>query len=494
VSDAPQRYRFAPSPTGYLHLGSARTALFNWLAARHSGGELLLRIEDTDAERSQAELVEQILRTLEWLGLDFDGEPLYQSTRRERYLAAADALHDAGLAYWCDLTAEDIRRRSEERGGKPGYDGYSRDRGLGPGEGRALRFRVPDDGSTVIDDLVRGEVSFENADLEDFVIVRSTGDPMFLLANSVDDADTAVTHVVRGEDLLSASPKTALLRTALAGCGAIDAGLADEPLTYAHLPLIVNEKRQKLSKRRDDVALEDYRDRGIVAEAMRNYLATLGWGTSDEVEIRPIEEIIALFRLEDVKPGGAFFDVKKLEAFNGEHLRMLTPEAFAEAARPWVTGPVGSVPGPPWRPEDFDDAVYAGIAPEVQTRVRTLADVPGMIDFLFFPEDDWAERISDDDTSWRKDVAKDPATSAAVLDATIAGLEALPAGSWAAEAINAVVVAWAEANDVKMRKAQAPVRVAVTGRSVGPPLWESIELLGPERTLTRLRVARAQLP
>lgn len=504
VTEPPPRFRFAPSPTGYLHLGSARTALFNWLAARHTGGDLLLRIEDTDTERSQTELVDQILRTLEWLGLDWDGEPLHQSGRRARYLEAAGALFRAGSAYYCDLTPDDIKRRAEERGGKPGYDGYSRDRGLGPGEGRVLRFRTPDEGTTVIDDLIRGQVRFENADLEDFVIVRSSGDPMFLLANSVDDADTGVTHVVRGEDLLSATPKTALLRHALAGCGAIDAEVGARPLTYAHLPLIVNEKRQKLSKRRDDVALEDYRDRGFLPAAMANYLATLGWGPPDGVEIRPLGEIVELFRLEDVNQSPAFFDVKKLEAFNAEYLRALPVEEFVDAAEPWLTGqapnpaskngvdaegkPVfaAAPPGPPWAPEDYDPDVFAALAPLVQTRVRTLAEVPGFVDFLFSEPDT-------DDRSWDRDVAKDPVLSTAVLDNAIAGFEALPADGWTAQAVNDVVIGWATEHDVKFKKAQAPVRVAVTGRSVGPPLWESIEQLGPPRTLARLRAARARL-
>ncbi|MFN0092467.1 MAG: glutamate--tRNA ligase, partial [Acidimicrobiales bacterium] len=259
------RVRFAPSPTGYLHVGSARTALSNWIYARSVGGAFVLRIEDTDADRSRPELIDQILRTLEWLGLDWDEGPIRQSGRVERYDHAVDTLLRAGWAF---------------------HD-----------EG-AVRFRTPDEGVTGWDDVIRGRVEFDNVNLEDFVIRRSNGAATFLLANAVDDLDMGITHAIRGEDLVNTTPKVLLLMHALE---------AAAPPVYAHLPLLVNERRQKLSKRRDDVAVEDYRDRGYLPEAMANYLATLGWGAPDGVEVRPMAEIVSLFRLEDMNKASAFF-------------------------------------------------------------------------------------------------------------------------------------------------------------------------------------------
>jgi glutamyl-tRNA synthetase len=315
------RVRFAPSPTGYLHVGGARAALFNWLMARQSGGTFVLRIEDTDHERSRPELIEAILGPLRWLGLDWDEGPYYQSQRGELYDNAIASLLASGSAYFCDCTREAIDARNADAG-RSGYDGFCRDRSVADGPGVVVRFLVPD-GTTVVDDIVRGRVEFANADLEDFVVRRSDGSPVFLVANAVDDAEMAITHAVRGEDLLNTTPKIILLWQAL--------GYEAAPPVYAHLPLLVNEARKKLSKRRDDVALGDYIERGYLSEAMRNYLATLGWGPKDGVEIRPIGEIIEQFRLDDVNKAPAFFDTKKLLHFNGEYLRALAAEDFVPA-------------------------------------------------------------------------------------------------------------------------------------------------------------------
>ncbi|HEY4378191.1 MAG TPA: glutamate--tRNA ligase, partial [Acidimicrobiales bacterium] len=305
---ATPRVRFAPSPTGYLHVGSGHSALANWLVAQHTGGEFLLRIEDTDVERNRPELIDNVLEMLEWLGLQWDGEPVYQSQRGDLYRDAAEKLVAGGHAYYCDCTSEQIQARAKERGGKPGYDAHCRDRALGPGPGRALRFRVPEGGATGWTDLVRGPVAFEHANLEDFVVLRSNGAPMFLLANAVDDADMGITHVIRGEDHVNNTPKYLLLQHAL--------GLTP-PDEFAHLPLLVNEQRKKLSKRRDDVSMADYRDRGYLPQAMVNYLSLLGWGAPDGQEIfESAAEIAALYRLEDVNPSPAFFDLKKLSFVN----------------------------------------------------------------------------------------------------------------------------------------------------------------------------------
>lgn len=470
VTPARVRVRFAPAPTGYLHIGGARTALFNWLFARQQGGELKLRIEDTDVERSRRELIEVIYRALEWLGIDWDGEPVHQSDRGELYREAAEKLLASGDAYWCSCTPDEVRARAEARGGKPGYDGYCRDRGLGPGPGHVVRFRTPDEGTTAFDDVIRGHISFENADLEDFVIVRSNGVPMFHVANAVDDADMGITHVIRGEDLINVTPKVLLLRRAL--------GITEVPV-FAHLPLIVNERRQKLSKRRDDVSVGDYIERGYLPEAMGNYLATLGWGPPDGIEIRPMVEIIELFDLASVNKASAFFDLKKLDHFNGEYIRALPVTEFVNRSTHWVTGARAT-----WPAERFDAGVFERLAPEVQTRVTRLDQVPSYIEFAFVDE----PRIEEE--SWRKAMAKDPHAAAAMLDAVIAAYAELP---WESDALLGAIAEEGARLGLPKKQWQAPVRVALTGRTVGLPLGAILEVLGRDETLRRLRAARDQL-
>ena len=464
----PVRTRFAPAPTGYLHIGGARTALFNWLFARQQGGELVLRIEDTDAERSKREMIQVIYRALEWLGIDWDGEPVHQSDRLERYHAAAEQLLASGAAYRCDCTPEAVKARNEAAGGKPGYDGHCRHRDVAPGEGVVVRFRTPDEGTTGFDDVIRGPISFDNAELEDFVVVRSNGVPMFLVANAVDDPEMGITHVVRGEDLINTTPKVLLLRQAL--------GL-DATQTYAHLPLIVNEQRKKLSKRRDDVSVGDYIDRGFLPEAMANYLALLGWGPPDGVEIRPMPEIIELFRLEDVTKASAFFDMKKLEHVNSEYVRALPTPEFVNRCTHWLFDAA------PWPAERFSAEVFEAMAPLVQERVRTLSEVPEHVDFLFLAEPPV------DPVAWEKVMVAGAESAEIMLDAVMAAF-ADPDQPWEAEALVARVGELGEARDVARKRRQAAVRVAVTGRTVGPPLGESLVLLGREEVLRRLAAAR----
>jgi glutamyl-tRNA synthetase len=467
------RLRFAPSPTGYLHVGSARAALFNWLVARRTGGEMLLRIEDTDVERNRPELTDNILEVLQWLGLGWDGEPVHQSTRLKLYRDAAEQLLAAGQAYWCDCTPEQIQARATARGGPPGYDGFCRTRGVERGPGTALRFRTPDDGVTVFDDLVRGTVEFRNETLEDFVLLRSNGTPTFLLANLVDDADMEITHVVRGDEHVNGTPKYLLIGEAL--------GLDHRP-AFAHLPVLVNEKRQKLSKRRDSVSVADFRAQGYLPEAMVNYLALLGWGPKDGVEIRPLDEIIELFRLEDVGQSPAFFDVRKLQHFNGEYIRALDPAELVERARPFFAH------------GDATIAVLTPIAELVRDRVRLLTEVEPMVDFL---RDD---QVAIDEEAWSKGVVKLGDRAVAMLDAAIARLCDLDPAAWRRDDIEEALKAAAidagflnAEGHPQMSKAQAPVRVATTGRTVGPPLYESLQVLGRGRTVERLRSARARL-
>lgn len=461
------RVRFAPAPTGSLHVGSVSTALFNWLYARRHGGTLVLRFEDTDPATSKPELIDSVLRTLDWLGLDFDEGPYRQSERMEHYANAVSALLAEAKAYRCDCTRDQVDARRSAAGRKtPGYDGHCRGRDVREGPTTAVRFRTPDDGVTAFDDVVRGHVEFANVNLEDFVIRRADGSPTFLVANAVDDAEMGITHAIRGEDLLNTAPKVWLLWDAL--------GYETRPV-YAHLPLLVDESRKKLSKRKHSVAVEEYRERGYLPEALANYLALMGWGPPDGVEIRPMSEVIELFALEDVTKAGAFFDLKKLDHFNGEYIRMLPAEEFVARAAPFFDGLE-------WVPADFPDARFARLAPLVQERCVTLAGAPDLVDFVYRAEPEIEA------SSW--DQAMQP-PAAEVLDAAAAAFEELPA--WEAAVLHESLAAVGERFGLKLGKAQAPVRVAVTGRAVGPPLFESLEVLGRDETLTRLRVARGRL-
>ncbi|WP_430496902.1 glutamate--tRNA ligase [Micromonospora trifolii] len=465
------RVRFAPSPTGMFHVGGARSALQNWIYAKQQGGVFVLRIEDTDAARNKPEWTEGILSALDWIGISrgsYEG-PYFQSANAGEHRAAAARLYESGRAYYCDCTREDVQARTGSQ--YQGYDGYHRDRGLGPGPGNALRFRTPDEGTTVVVDLIRGEPTFENKLIEDFVIARGDGSPVFLLANVVDDMTMGITHVIRAEEHLPNTPKQQLLWEAL----------GVKPPIWAHVPVVVNEKRQKLSKRRDKVALEAYRDEGYLAGAMRNYLMLLGWAPSGDREIVPWSVIEDEFRLDEVNLSSAFFDEKKLRAFNGEYIRALPVAEFIDACQPWLTG-TGTIAPPPWQPEEFDADAFAAVAPLAQTRIAVLSEIVPNVDFLFL-----ASPLIDE-AAWTKTM-KDG--SAELLDDAVAAFEALE--SWDTESLKSTLEAVGAERGLKLGKTQAPVRVAVTGRTVGLPLFESLEVLGRERTLTRIRAARLRL-
>ncbi|MGB7050314.1 MAG: glutamate--tRNA ligase family protein [Acidimicrobiales bacterium] len=494
---SPARVRFAPSPTGYFHVGSARTALFNWVVARQTGGTFILRIEDTDADRSREEWVDGILSALHWLGMDADEGPIRQSSLAERYRQAEDALWEGGYLYACDCTHEEIEARNKAAGRlTPGYDGFCRERKLPRGEGRALRFRSPDEGVTTVADVVRGDVVFPNDAIDDFVVVKGNGAPLFVLANVVDDIDMAISHVIRGEDLLPTTPKGILLWQALAAVGwearRTDGAMAGDaagdggsgqgavrpvpPLpVFAHLPMLVNEQRKKLSKRRDPVAVEDYRDQGYLADAFVNYLGLLGWGPPDGEEIFDRDKMLHWFTLEDVNHAPAFFDVVKLTHMNGEYIRAMPVDDFIEAARPWLTGGAA-----PWPDDRFDEATFRAIAPLVQERVATLGEVPAMVDFLFL------EAPAVDEPSFEKAVVEDE-SGPVILARAAASYRALD--TWERDALYQATAAVGDSVGRKLGKAQAPIRVAVTGRRVGPPLFESLALLGREPTLARIEAA-----
>ena len=465
----PPRYRFAPSPTGFFHVGGARTALYNWALTLREGGTFVLRIEDTDESRNEPQWTQGIIDALAWLGINndhpqFEG-PYFQSANAQAHIDAAMKLYAEGKAYFCDLTGEQVQERAKASG-KPGYDGYSRDRGLEPGPGRVLRFRVPA-GETVVHDLVRGEVKFDNATIEDFVLLRGNGTPMFLLANVVDDQIMNITHVVRAEEHLPNTPKQQMIWNAL--------NVA--PPTWAHVPVLVNEQRKKLSKRRDKVAVEQYREEGILPDAMVNYLMTLGWAPAGDTEIVPWQHIVDTFRLEDVNHSPAFFDIQKLQAFNGEYIRKMPLEVFISECEPFLTGETM-----PWPAGNFKQDIFRGMAELVQTRVTALTEVPAMVDFFFLDEP------AIDEASWAK-ATKDEWASAVLSETTAAYATA----EWNHDSLKAVIEQVGEKHGLKLGKVQAPIRVAITGRTVGPPLFESLELLGRDTTLARLAAASQRL-
>ena len=446
-------------------MGGARTALYNWLLALKNNGTFVLRIEDTDESRNQPQWTQGIIDALAWIGIDsndphFEG-PYFQSTNAEAHVAAAHKLFAAGHAYYCDLTTEQIQERAKAAG-LNGYDGYSRDRGLAAGPGHVLRFKVPA-GKTIVHDTVRGEVEFDNSTIEDFVLLRGNGTPVFLIANVVDDMTMNITHVVRAEEHLPNTPKQQMLWDAL--------GVT--PPVWAHVPVLVNEQRKKLSKRRDKVAVEQYREEGILPEAMVNYLMTLGWAPIGDTEIVPWEQIVQEFSLESVNHSPAFFDIKKLQAFNGEYIRKMPLADFVDAANNILTSAAATWPAERYKPE-----VFAAMAPLVQTRVAVMAEVVDMVDFLFMAEP--PIDVAAFTKAFSADFAIPTLTQIATAFETI---------EWNAESIKQAVEAVGTEHEVKLGKLQGPLRIAITGRTVGPPLFEPIELLGRDESLRRIRAA-----
>lgn len=466
TSDRRVRVRIAPSPTGYVHVGTARTALYNWAFARRQGGDFILRIEDTDPERSREEWVGGIVSGLRWIGAQWDEGPYRQSERSQLYRAALDGLWEAGALYACDCTREMVLERT--RGNPiPGYDGYCRTRGLERAPGRASRFAVPEEGVTVVHDLVRGDVQFANSTLEDFVVAKSNGDPLFVLAVVVDDRAMQISHVIRAEEHLPTTPKAVLLWEALDR-----AGEAVELPAFAHLPILVNAKRQKISKRRDRVALEDYESLGYLGEAMANYLSLLGWTPPEGDEVFSLDELARDFRLEEVNHSPAFFDEQRLLHFNGLYIRKLAVEEFTERARRWAAAthdPLGT--------GLYDTDTWRALAPLVQERVAVLGEIPSYVSFVF------SESFEPDAASFDKTISRDQGAGA-ILAAAIAAMAELE--HWEAAGLRAVLEGVASSSGRNLRKTQAPVRVATLGHTVGLPLFESLEALGRAETLSRL--------
>ncbi|KUP95557.1 glutamyl-tRNA synthetase [Thermobifida cellulosilytica TB100] len=452
-----------------FHVGNARSLLLNWVVARQSGGTMVLRIEDTDTARSRPEWTEGILQAMAWLGVDdsqYEG-PYFQTDYAAKHAKAAQRLFAEGLAYYCDCTREQVQQRRDNP--NLGYDGHCRERGLEAAAGRALRFRVPEGGTTVVEDRIRGRVEFPHSALEDFVIARGDGSALFVLANVVDDAEMGIAHVIRGEEHLSNTPKQQLLWQAL---GHI-------PPVWAHAPVLVNDRRQKLSKRRDKVSLESYRAEGFLPEAMVNYLMLLGWAPGEDREIMPLDQMVPLFDLADVNSSPAFFDEKKLRAFNGEYIRALDTTEFVERCTPYL-----HAENVPWPKEAYDAATFARVAPLAQSRVSVLGEIAAYVDFLFL------EQPVRDEKSWAKAMRSD--TARPVLADTLDRFTD-PALAWEAASLKSALEEVGAGHGLKLGKAQAPVRVAVTGRTVGLPLFESLEVLGRDRTLHRIQAALDRL-
>ena len=455
------KVRFAPSPTGYFHVGGARTAFYNWMMARKAGGNFVLRIEDTDAERNREEWVDGILDALSWLGVTWDEGPFRQSERLGLYAEAASRLYEAGAAYYCTCTREEIDARTQASGGKPGYDRHCRDRGLGPKSGGALRFKVPLPGVTTFVDLVRGEVAVEHENIEDFVLIKGNGAPLFVLANVVDDIDMGITHVVRAEEHLPNTPKSILVFTALG---------AELP-AFGHVPVLVNEKRQKLSKRRDRVAVEDYRNMGYLAPAMINYLALLGWSPKDGREFMTVEEMTEAFDIGGVGHSPSFFDEKKMAHFNGVYIRALADDAFTEASLPFLARNAW------WVGNEGQLGAYGRLAPLVKERVSVLSEVSDLVRPIF------EEPLSLVEADVEKEIVSNPVARQTLSDVARRLKEVR---EFEPASLEAAVRGYAEERGLALRKIQAPLRVATTGSRVGLPLFETWAEIGRDRVLERL--------
>ncbi|MDQ4490648.1 glutamate--tRNA ligase [Sinomonas sp. ASV486] len=488
VPDTPVRVRFCPSPTGTPHVGMVRTALFNWAYARHTGGTFVFRIEDTDAQRDTEESYEQIVEALRWLGLTWDEgidvggphEPYRQSRRLDLYKDVAAKLKDAGFLYESFSTPAEIEARHKAAGRDPklGYDNSDRDltdeqKAAFRAEGRepVLRFRMPEE-DVVFNDIIRGEITFKAGTVPDFVVVRADGSPLYTLVNPVDDALMGITHVLRGEDLLSSTPRQVALYYALHAVG-----VASYMPIFGHLPYVMGEGNKKLSKRDPESNLFHHRERGFIPEGLLNYLALLGWSISADEDIFTVEQFTSAFDIADVLPNPARFDLKKAEAINGTHVRLLEAADFRERLVPYLreAGIVGEALTP------RQDEILTEAAPLIQERITLLGEAPEMLGFLF--AEDSAIRIADDALKGM------PANLPEVLDAALTALE--PVTDWSAEDIQAALrSALVEGLGIKPRLAFGPVRTAISGRRISPPLFESMVILGKDSSLARIKAFR----
>jgi glutamyl-tRNA synthetase len=481
------KVRFCPSPTGMPHVGLVRTALFNWAYARHTGGTFVFRIEDTDVERDSEESFDQILEALRWLGLNWDEgvgiggphEPYRQSQRGDIYLAVIEKLKASGHIYESYLNAEEIdaRNKAAGRAVQLGYDNSEREladaqREAYRAEGRqpALRLRVPDQDISFTD-LVRGEITFPAGSFPDFVVVRPNGQPLYTLVNPVDDALMGITHVLRGEDLLSSTPRQIALYNAM-----FEAGITTFIPQFGHLPFVMGDGNKKLSKRDPESNLFHHRDRGFIPEGLLNYLALLGWGLSADRDVFSLDEMVGAFDIVNVNPNPARFDQKKADAINASHIRLLDPADFLNRLIPYLqsAGVLGSTVS------DAEQAVLAEASPLIQERITVLGEAPDMLGFLFKT----AEQIVIEDDAR----AGLPENAAEIATAAAAKLDGVSDADFKTEHIqellNALLI---EEMQLKPRVAFGPLRTAISGRRISPPLFESMQILGKAETIARLK-------
>ncbi|WP_210602703.1 glutamate--tRNA ligase [Brevibacterium oceani] len=483
--------RFCPSPTGTPHVGMVRTALFNWAYAKHTGGKFVFRIEDTDAARDSEESFGQVVEALKWLGLDWDegievggpNGPYRQSQRSEIYADVIEKLKAGRHIYESYSTNEEVEARHKAAGRDPklGYDGYDRDltdeqKAAFRAEGRepVWRVRMPDEDITFTD-LVRGDITFKAGTVPDFVVVRANGQPLYTLVNPVDDALMGITHVLRGEDILSSTPRQIALYERLKAIG-----IAEATPEFGHLPYVMGEGNKKLSKRDPESNLFLHRENGFIPEGLINYLALLGWSIGPDRDVFSVKEFTEAFDIHDVLPNPARFDVKKATAINADHIRLLDVTDFRDRLVPYLQ----AAEVLPESPSEAQLAILDQAAPLVQTRMKLLSEAPDLLAFLFTSDADLV--MAEDGLKTLKDSAPE------VLAASIEVLEGLE--EWTTEKLEEVLAAkLVDEMEIKPRLAYGPLRVAVSGRKVSPPLFESMEILGKDSSLTRLRALAAQL-
>lgn len=452
--------RFPPSPTGYLHIGGARTALFNWLLARQSNGRFILRIEDTDTSRSSREMTDSILKAMEWLGLDWDAGPFYQSERFDLYHSHIEHLLDNGLAYYCSCTPEEVEAMREEakaKGKKPKYDGRCRERGLGPGPGRVVRFKSPLHGQTVYQDEVKGPIAVDNTELDDFILRRADGTPTYNLAVVVDDADMEVSHILRGDDHMSNTPKQVLLYQAL-GCS--------EPV-FGHVPMILGPDKKRLSKRHGAMSVLQYEEQGYLPEALNNYLVRLGWSHGDQ-EIFSMDELVEKFSMEQIGKSACVFNAEKLGWVNHQHIQRAAPSDLAGRLRRYLRQ--ADLP-------DADEAYLAKVVPLLQPRAGTLVEMVRWAE-PFVRE---AEALSFDEGLLEKFLTDEVREHLQTVAERLRSLE-----DFSQPGIEACVAGYLEEAGIKFKRLAQPIRVALTGRKASPGLFEMMEVLGRAEVVARL--------
>ena len=459
------RTRFAPSPSGYLHIGGARTALFNWLHARHNNGKFILRIEDTDVARSTRESVDAIFEALEWLGIDYDEGPFFQSERSDIYKEHLEKLVESGHAYYCTCSPEEVqamRERAKETGGKPKYDGTCRDKGLKKTEGAVIRFKSPLIGTTVLEDIVKGSIAFQNAELDDFVIQRSDGMPTYNFAVVIDDITMNINTVLRGDDHVMNTPKQILIYKALG---------AALP-TFGHLPMVLGADRSRLSKRHGAMSSTAYRDMGYLPDAVLNYLVRLGWSLGDE-EFFTREDLVQKFNIDNIGKAAGIFNPEKLTALNADHIQATPPEKLAPHLLPFL-----KEKGYPAE----NDQYLREIIPTLNTRSKTLIEMADGAEFYYQDDVEFEEKAA------KKFLKANVLEPFAMLKDKFAAMD-----DFSQESQEAVFTEIMEKFDLKFGKIAQPLRVALTGKTVSPGIFEIIKVLGKDRVLPRLEKAVAHM-